>query len=53
MSQQDKKFLLLYGSQTGQAKAIAEQICDKCTEAGLSPDIHCISDSDKKVSQKL
>ena len=46
----EKRFLLLYGSQTGQAKAIAERILDFAVERGLEPDIHCISQSEKEVS---
>ena len=44
-----KRFLLLYGSQTGQAKSIAEIIAEKATKAGLSPDMHCFSESEKGV----
>ena len=44
-----KRFLLLYGSQTGQAEAIAERIRDLACERGFKPDIHCISQSEKKV----
>lgn len=44
-----KRFLLLYGSQTGQAKSIAEIISEKATKAGLSPDMHCFSESEKGV----
>ena len=46
---EDKKFILLYGSQTGQAQAIAEEICEQSIKAGYSPDLHCLSESDKKV----
>ena len=44
-----RRFLLLYGSQTGQAKAIAERVRDLARERGLYPDIHCISQSEKEV----
>lgn len=44
----EKRFLLLYGSQTGQSQAIAEQLRDLACERGLEPDIHCISQSEKK-----
>ncbi len=50
MAENSTRFLLLYGSQTGQAKAIAEQIYEECLLAGYSPDIQCISGSDKTVS---
>ena len=53
MAENSNRFILLYGSQTGQAKAIAEQICEKCLLAGYSPDIQCISGSDKTVSFML
>ncbi|KAL8194268.1 UNVERIFIED_CONTAM: hypothetical protein K2H54_011231, partial [Gekko kuhli] len=43
----NRRFLLLYASQKGQAKAIAEEICQQATERGFRPDIHCISESDK------
>ena len=45
----DKRFLVVFGSQTGQAKAIAGIIRDKALEKGLEPDLHCISYSEKKV----
>lgn len=50
-----KRFLLLYGSQTGQAKSIAEIIADKATKEGLSPDLHCFSESEKgvRISMRL
>ena len=44
-----RRFLLLYGSQTGQAEAIAEKIRDTARERGLDPDMYCISQSEKKV----
>ena len=43
------RFLLLYGSQTGQAKAIAEEIAEKAAENDLHADIHCLSLTEKKV----
>jgi methionine synthase reductase len=50
MSSQDlKRFLLLYGSQTGQAQSIAEEIYRQAIEKGYKPDIHCLSMSEKKV----
>ncbi|XP_072030751.1 methionine synthase reductase-like [Amphiura filiformis] len=44
------RFLLLYGSQTGQAKAIAEEIYENAPHHGLQPEIHCLSMTDKKFS---
>ena len=43
------RFLLLYASQTGQAKAIAEEVADKAVKHGLHADIHCVSNTEKKV----
>uniref|UniRef100_A0A8C0G8K2 Flavodoxin-like domain-containing protein n=1 Tax=Chelonoidis abingdonii TaxID=106734 RepID=A0A8C0G8K2_CHEAB len=42
-----KRFLLLYATQKGQAKAIAEEICEQADAHGFEADIHCISESDK------
>ncbi|XP_032717752.1 methionine synthase reductase isoform X2 [Lontra canadensis] len=42
-----RRFLLLYATQKGQAKAIAEEICEKAFVHGFSADLHCISESDK------
>ena len=44
------RFLLLYGSQTGQAKAIAEEIYETAPNHGLEPELHCLSMTDKRVS---
>ena len=44
------RFLLLYGSQTGQAKAIAEEIFETSPQHGLDPEMHCLSVTDKKVN---
>ncbi|KAH3826136.1 hypothetical protein DPMN_128029 [Dreissena polymorpha] len=44
----NNRFLLLYGSQTGQAKAIAEDIAEKAEAKGLHADIHCLSQTEKK-----
>ncbi|XP_077789689.1 methionine synthase reductase isoform X1 [Podarcis muralis] len=41
------RFLLLYASQKGQAKAIAEEIYHQAKDSGLEADLHCISESDK------
>ena len=42
-------FLLVYGSQTGQAKAIAEEFQQTAADKGLSPALHCFSQYEKKV----
>lgn len=39
--------MLLYATQRGQAKAIAEEISEKAVTYGFSADLHCISESDK------
>lgn len=44
-----KRFLLLYGSQTGQAQVIAELIRDKAVERGFVPNLSCLSQTEKKV----
>ncbi|KAM6349690.1 methionine synthase reductase [Podargus strigoides] len=41
------RFLLLYATQKGQAKAIAEEICQQAGAHGLEADMHCISEMDK------
>lgn len=47
------RFLLLYGSQTGQAKAIAEEILEKSETNGFCADLHCLSLTEKKVELLL
>jgi len=42
-------FLLVYGSQTGQAKAIAEEFQQTTADRGLSPALYCFSQFEKKV----
>jgi len=42
-------FLLVYGSQTGQAKAIAEEFQQTASDKGLSPALYCFSQFEKKV----
>lgn len=44
-----KRFLLLYGSETGQAQAIAEEINEAASNHDLVPELHCLSQTDKKV----
>lgn len=43
------RFLLLYGSETGQAQAIAEEINEAAPHHDLAPELHCLSLTDKKV----
>ena len=47
------RFLLLYGSQTGQAKAICEEIAERAPEHGLHADLHCLSQTEKRVRVPL
>ena len=47
------RFLLIYSSQTGQAKAIAEEIAENAPRHGLKAELHCISLTEKRVSQYL
>ncbi|KFQ26174.1 Methionine synthase reductase, partial [Merops nubicus] len=42
-----KRFLLLYATQNGQAKAIAEEIEQQAGAHGLEADMHCMSEMDK------
>ncbi|XP_071409764.1 methionine synthase reductase isoform X1 [Pithys albifrons albifrons] len=42
-----RRFLLLYATQKGQAKAIAEEISQQAGAHGLEADMHCISEMDK------
>ncbi|XP_036616080.1 methionine synthase reductase isoform X2 [Trichosurus vulpecula] len=42
-----RRFLLLYATQRGQAKAIAEEISEKAGTHGFFADLHCLSESDK------
>ncbi|XP_069769706.1 methionine synthase reductase isoform X2 [Narcine bancroftii] len=41
------RFLLLYASQKGQAKAIAEEISEKANEKGFFADLYCLSQLEK------
>ena len=45
-----KRFLLVYGSQTGQSKAISEEIVERCHRIGINADIHCFGRIEKEVS---
>nr|XP_033785615.1 methionine synthase reductase isoform X2 [Geotrypetes seraphini] len=42
-----KRFLLLYGTQLGQAKAIAEEIAQQADGHGFVAEVHSLSDTDK------
>ena len=46
-------FLLLFGSQTGQAEAISEEISETSESEGLSVDLNVMSLTDKKVMGSL
>lgn len=41
------RFLILYGSQRGQAQSIAEEICEQATEHGFTADVFCLSNVEK------
>lgn len=41
------RFVLLYGSQRGQAQAIAEELADQATGHGLVADLFCLSEKEK------
>ena len=45
-----KRFLLVYGSQTGQSQVISEQIAEKATSKGFKVDVNCLDQSGAKVS---
>ena len=45
-----KRFLLVYGSQTGQSQVISEQIAEKATSKGFKVDLNCLDQSGAKVS---
>ena len=47
-----RRFLLIYASQTGQAKAIAEEIAENAPNHGLEAEIHCLSLTEKRVREK-
>jgi len=44
------KFTILYGSQTGQAKAIAEEIHESSEQHGLHSNLFCLSLTEKKFT---
>ncbi|KAK3714369.1 hypothetical protein QZH41_007988 [Actinostola sp. cb2023] len=43
-------FVILYGSETGQAQAIAEEIHENSTQHGLQSKLFCLSQTEKKFS---
>ncbi len=47
-----QRFLLLYGSQTGQAKAISEEIAENASKHGLKADLQCLSLTEKRVREQ-
>jgi len=51
MSQTKNDFLILYGSQTGQAQSISEEIFDQAHKKGFNPRRFCLSLVEKKVWQ--
>ncbi|KAL2085388.1 hypothetical protein ACEWY4_018708 [Coilia grayii] len=46
------RFLLLYGSQRGQAQAIAEELAEQAAEHGLVADVFCLSKKEKYNLEK-
>ena len=48
-----KRFLLVYGSQTGQSQVIAEKIVEKATSKGFKGDISCLDQSGVKVGYPI
>jgi len=49
-SSMGKKFTILYGSQTGQAKAIAEEIHELSEQQDLNSNLFCLSLTEKKFT---
>ncbi|XP_065666396.1 methionine synthase reductase isoform X2 [Hydra vulgaris] len=45
-----KEFIILYGSQTGQAEAISEEIYEQALKRGFHPARFCLSQIEKKFS---
>uniref|UniRef100_A0A0N4Z5B8 Methionine synthase reductase n=1 Tax=Parastrongyloides trichosuri TaxID=131310 RepID=A0A0N4Z5B8_PARTI len=43
-----KDFIIIYGSQTGQAEAIAKQIEDRTIHHGYNPRVYCMSQTEKE-----
>lgn len=49
LDQNKKSFLLVYGSETGQAKAIAEGIAEKAAQLGLNANLFSLELTGKQV----
>lgn len=47
------RFLLVYGSQTGQSQVISEQIAEKAASKGFEVDLNCLDQSGVKVSDPI
>ncbi|XP_005094471.1 methionine synthase reductase [Aplysia californica] len=47
---QKNRFLVLYGSATGQAQAMAEEICEKATGFGLTAELHPMDEIGKRFN---
>lgn len=43
------RFLLVYGTETGQSKAISEEIAERCAQISIHADIHCFGRIEKEV----
>lgn len=41
------RFVLLYGSQKGQAQSIAEGLAEEAEERGLVADLNCLDNNEK------
>lgn len=50
-SQPKSRFLIVYASETGQAKAISEEIEERALGYGLKPVRFCMSLTDRRVSK--
>ncbi|XP_067934633.1 methionine synthase reductase-like [Watersipora subatra] len=48
MDDSPTRFLLVYGSQTGQSQAIAEEIAERCAALNIFADIHCFGKIEKE-----
>lgn len=47
---EDGRFLLIYGSVTGNAESIAEQIANEAEKRGFQVDLQCMKGVGKKVN---
>ena len=48
-----KRFLIVYGSQTGQSQVISEQIAEKAASKGFKVDLYCLDQSGVKVNNVI